>query len=119
MLFIVYLCIAFFGGLIVGWILTLVFCAKIKNQRHLQQELDAAKLALSTQKQMIFKHFSHSAEILDKMAGDFRVLYKHMADNSSALLIKEEIEQAQSKFERTRSLTDQDTKSSHDEAPIS
>lgn len=80
-------------GLLIGAIFTRQFSSKVKKFNEMKKELEQAKLELFTQKQVIIKHFSHSAEILDNMAKDFRQLYKHMAENSSTLLSKDELEQ--------------------------
>lgn len=85
-----YLAIGILIGFAIGWVITNVFSRKAKKYNSVKKELEQTKLELSTQKQMIVKHFSHSAEILDKMATDFRKLYKHMADNSSAFMTEQD-----------------------------
>lgn len=87
-------------GLVIGSILTLVFSTRVKKANQLQRDLDEAKLALLTQRQMLFKHFSQSAEILDKMASDFRVLYKHMSDNSNTFFTQEELAALESQLNK-------------------
>lgn len=91
---IIYIVIGFCVGLAIGVLLMMWFSPSYKKQRALRKELDEAKLTLSTQKQFIFKHFSQSAEILDKMAGEFRSLYRHMAENSNAFLDENKDENA-------------------------
>lgn len=73
-------------GLLVGIGLSSFFHPKIRHQRKLKQELDSTQKALVKQREELVKHFSDSAELLDKMANDFRNLYQHMADNSTSLL---------------------------------
>lgn len=78
-------------GFIIGIILISTISPKARRYNKVKRELDEAQEALNTQKQIIVKHFSHSAEILDNMAKDFRRLYQHMAENSSQLVNSEEI----------------------------
>ncbi|XKM13855.1 DUF1043 family protein [Orbaceae bacterium ac157xtp] len=86
-----YLIIGLIIGIIIGVIFTNAMSSKARKYKQAQQELDKAKQELAAQKQLIVKHFSHSAEILDNMAKEFRRLYQHMAENSSSLLTQEEI----------------------------
>lgn len=88
---ITYLIIGLVIGFIIGLIATSLFSGKIRQYNRLKKELETTKQELASQKQIIVKHFSHSAEILDNMANDFRRLYKHMAENSSHLLSAEDI----------------------------
>ncbi|MDF7670545.1 DUF1043 family protein [Orbaceae bacterium ESL0721] len=77
-------------GVVVGFIICLIFMndisPKARKYAKLKRDLDQAHADLDSQKQMLVKHFSHSAEILDNMAKDFRRLYQHMAENSSKLV---------------------------------
>lgn len=73
-------------GVVIGVILASIFNPKLRRHNALKKELDATKQQLVNQKKMLVKHFSHSAELLDKMANDFRHLYQHMAENSTSLL---------------------------------
>ncbi|WP_081301240.1 YhcB family protein [Gilliamella sp. wkB178] len=77
-------------GLIVGFIIGLIFMSiispKARKYAKVKRELEQTQEELNAQKQMIVKHFSHSAEILDNMAKDFRRLYQHMAENSGQLI---------------------------------
>lgn len=73
-------------GIVIGVILASIFNPKLRRHNALKKELDTTKQQLVNQKQMLVKHFSHSAELLDKMANDFRHLYQHMAENSTSLL---------------------------------
>lgn len=88
---ITYLIIGVILGIIIGVIATNIMSPKTRKYNIAKQELDEAKRELANQKQVIVKHFSHSAEILDNMAKDFRRLYQHMAENSSNLLSEEDI----------------------------
>ncbi|MBC9129830.1 DUF1043 family protein [Frischella sp. Ac13] len=88
---VIYLVIGLAFGITLGIILANVFSPKSRKFNLLQRELEEAKQQLITQKQTIVKHFSHSAEILDNMAKDFRRLYQHMAENSNNLISQEDI----------------------------
>ena len=81
-----YLIIGFVIGFIICFIFISVISPKARKYAKVKQELDQTKDELIAQKQMIAKHFSHSAEILDNMAKDFRRLYQHMAENSSQFM---------------------------------
>lgn len=73
-------------GIVIGAILASIFNPKLRRHNALKKELDTTKQQLVNQKQMLVKHFSHSTELLDKMAQNFRHLYQHMAENSTSLL---------------------------------
>ncbi|MDF7666964.1 DUF1043 family protein [Orbaceae bacterium ESL0727] len=81
-------------GVVVGFIIGLIFVndisPKARKYAKVKGELDQARKELSAQKQVLVKHFSHSAEILDNMAKDFRRLYQHMAENSTKLMSHDE-----------------------------
>lgn len=83
-------------GLVIGFAITFIFMSifspKSRKYAKVKQELDQTKSELVAQKQMIVKHFSHSAEILDNMAKDFRRLYQHMAENSSQFVDNENVQ---------------------------
>lgn len=87
----IYLIIGLILGIIIGIILTNIFSPKARKFNKLQVECDESKQQLIAQKQIIVKHFAHSAEILDNMANDFRRLYQHMAENSSNLISQADI----------------------------
>lgn len=87
-----YLIIGLVLGFIIGVICANILSPKSRKFNQLKRELDETKQELVTQKQMVVKHFSSSAEILDNMAKEFRRLYQHMAENSSNLLSQEDIE---------------------------
>ncbi|MCX8641416.1 MULTISPECIES: YhcB family protein [unclassified Gilliamella] len=78
----IYLAIGVVIGFIIGFILTNMFSKKGREFAKVKRELEQTQEELKTQKQTIVKHFSHSAEILDNMAKEFRRLYQHMAENS-------------------------------------
>lgn len=86
-----YLIIGMTLGIILGVILTTVFSSKSRKVNQLQRELEESKQQLDSQKQTIVKHFSHSAEILDSMAGEFRRLYQLMAENSNHFASQDDI----------------------------
>ncbi|WP_392560957.1 DUF1043 family protein [Orbus sturtevantii] len=86
-----YLIMGLVLGAIIGIIITNVFSSKARKYEQMKRELEVTKQELATQKQMIIKHFSHSAEILDNMAKEFRRLYQHMADNSNNLVSQEDL----------------------------
>ncbi|WP_085248317.1 YhcB family protein [Gilliamella mensalis] len=81
-----YLIIGLVIGFIVGFIFISVISPNARKYAKVKQELAQTKDELITQKQIIAKHFSHSAEILDNMAKEFRRLYQHMAENSSQFI---------------------------------
>lgn len=87
---IIYLVIGVVIGFIIGLIFMNVMSPKARQYAKVKRELDQTKDELNAQKQVIVKHFSHSAEILDSMAKDFRRLYQHMAENSGQLINPEE-----------------------------
>ncbi len=78
----IYLVIGLVIGFVLGIILTNVFSAKGRKFAQVKRQLEETQEQLKIQKQTISKYFSHSAEILDNMANDFRRLYQHMAENS-------------------------------------
>ncbi|MWP61374.1 YhcB family protein [Gilliamella sp. Pas-s25] len=81
-----YLMIGLVIGFIIGFIFVSVISPKARKYAKVKHELEQAKDELIAQKQMIAKHFSHSAEILDSMAKEFRRLYQHMAENSGQFI---------------------------------
>lgn len=103
-----YLIIGLILGIIVGIIFTNVLSSKSRKYNKVKRDLEEAQKELVTQKQMIVKHFSHSAEILDNMAKEFRRLYQHMAENSSHLISPEDLNALNSKSKAM--LLDENTK---------
>ncbi|WP_392558358.1 YhcB family protein [Orbus mooreae] len=87
-----YLIIGLVLGVIIGVILTNVLSPKSRKYNQVKHDLEDAKKELVAQKQMIVKHFSHSAEILDNMAKEFRRLYQHMVENSNNLISQEDLD---------------------------
>lgn len=87
-----YLIIGLVLGFIIGVICANILSPKSRKFNQVKRELDEAKQELVTQKQMVVKHFSSSAEILDNMAKEFRRLYQHMAENSTNLLSQKDLE---------------------------
>lgn len=77
-------------GLIVGLLigaLTMRFGnRKLRQQTALQQTLNKNKEELETYRQELVSHFSQSAELLEKMAQDYRQFQKHMIKSSTTLL---------------------------------
>ena len=88
---IIYLVIGVIAGIVIGIIFANTMSPRARKYHKVKQELDSTKQELVAQKQMIVKHFSHSAEILDNMAKDFRKLYQHMAENSNSLLTESDL----------------------------
>ncbi|OCG28061.1 hypothetical protein A9G11_11140 [Gilliamella sp. wkB108] len=86
-----YLVIGIVIGFVIGFIFMSIISPKARKYSKVKRELDQTRDELNSQKQMIVKHFSHSAEILDNMAKDFRRLYQHMAENSSQFVMNEDI----------------------------
>lgn len=82
-------------GIIIGVVFTTFFNPKLRRYNVLKKELETTKEQMANQKQMLVKHFSHSAELLDKMAKDFRRLYQHMAENSTSILADVDIKDPQ------------------------
>lgn len=90
---ILYLVAAFILGLVLGGVLTGVLQPKSRRYKKVKQELEKCQEELMTQKQTMAKHFSHSAELLDNLAKDFRKLYQHMAENSQTILADSAIDE--------------------------
>lgn len=86
-----YLIIGLVIGFVVGFLFMSILSPKARKFNKVKQELEQTKDELNAQKQMLVKHFSHSAEILDNMAKDFRRLYQHMAENSSQFIDNEDM----------------------------
>ncbi|MCD1124934.1 DUF1043 family protein [Jinshanibacter sp. LJY008] len=73
-------------GLIIGALAMRFGNRKLRQQTALQQELNKNKAELEAYRQELVSHFSHSAELLEKMAQDYRQFQKHMIKSSTALL---------------------------------
>lgn len=73
-------------GLIIGALAMRFGNKKFREQRQTQYELDKTKSELDDYREELTTHFAHSAELLDKMADDYRQLYKHMAKGSQSFL---------------------------------
>lgn len=86
-----YLAIGLVIGFVIGIIFMNVISPKGRKYAKAKRELEQTQEELATQKQMIVKHFSHSAEILDNMAKEFRRLYQHMAENSGKFISSEDM----------------------------
>lgn len=82
-------------GLIIGFIVGIIFInfvsQKGRKYAKIKRELEQAQEELASQKQMMVKHFSHSAEILDNMAKDFRRLYQHIAETSGQFVTSDDM----------------------------
>lgn len=82
-------------GLVIGFISGIIFMnfvsQKGRKYAKVKRELEQAQEELATQKQMMVKHFSHSAEILDNMAKDFRRLYQHIAETSGQFITSDDV----------------------------
>ncbi|MBP9642060.1 MAG: DUF1043 family protein [Budvicia sp.] len=73
-------------GLIIGAVAMRFGNRKLRQQSALQQELNKNKEELEAYRQELVSHFSHSAELLEKMAQDYRQFQKHMIKSSTTLL---------------------------------
>lgn len=73
-------------GIIIGAAAMRFGNRKLRQQQALQYELEQKKAELETWREELVGHFAQSAELLDKMAQDYRQLYQHMAKSSSTLL---------------------------------
>lgn len=77
-------------GLIVGFILAYFFISltkdSVKKQTATTNELNKVKQQLETQKQLLEKHFSESADLVKTLAQDYQNLYRHLAKSSEQLL---------------------------------
>lgn len=77
-------------GVVVGFILGALAVRfgnpKVREQNKIAFELKKSQAELEDYRKELTSHFAHSAELLDKMAKDYRQLYEHMASSSSALL---------------------------------
>ncbi|MDR0805566.1 MAG: DUF1043 family protein [Enterobacteriaceae bacterium] len=73
-------------GLIVGALVMRFGSRKLRQQNVLQQELNKNKAELEAYRQELVNHFSHSAELLEKMAQDYRQFQQHMIKSSTTLL---------------------------------
>lgn len=82
-------------GLVIGFIAGIIFInfvsQKGRKYAKVKRELEQAQEELASQKQMMVKHFSHSAEILDNMAKDFRRLYQHIAETSGQFVTSDDM----------------------------
>ncbi|AKJ43259.1 Z-ring associated protein ZapG [Pragia fontium] len=73
-------------GLVIGALAMRFGNRKLRQQTALQQELNKNKAELEAYRQELVSHFSHSAELLEKMAQDYRQFQKHMIKSSTTLL---------------------------------
>lgn len=87
----IYLIVSVIVGFILGLLFVYLVSPKTRKYNQVKKELETSLEELNTQRQMMVKHFSHSAEILDSMAKEFRRLYQHMAENSSQFISHEEM----------------------------
>lgn len=73
-------------GLIIGALAMRFAHRGLREQQALKYELEMKKSELEEYHKELTGHFARSAELLDKMAGDYRELYQHMAKSSGSLL---------------------------------
>lgn len=73
-------------GIIIGALAVRFGNRKLREQRHMQYELEKTKAELADYREELTNHFARSAELLDNMARDYRQLYQHMAKGSNDLL---------------------------------
>src|SRR5699024_8223293 len=80
------LSIGFVVGALLSYLFFILCSPKARKLRQLNKDLADTTAELERQQQELTKHFADSAELLDKMAQDFRQLYQHMASKSTTLL---------------------------------
>ncbi|MGP1927505.1 MAG: Z-ring associated protein ZapG [Arsenophonus sp. NC-QC1-MAG3] len=77
-------------GLIVGFIIGALVVrfrnTKLHNQQTLQDELKKKNHELEEYHKELINHFAYSAELVDKMAKDYRQLYQHIVKSSHELM---------------------------------
>lgn len=73
-------------GIIIGAVAMRFGSKAAREGQNLQYELKAAKEELADCREELAGYFAHSAELLDKMAHDYRQLYRHMAKSSGDFL---------------------------------
>lgn len=99
-------------GIIIGAVAMRFGNRKLRQQQALQYELEQKKAELETWREELVGHFAQSAELLDKMAQDYRQLYQHMAKSSSTLL--PELSAETNPFRNRLS----ESEASNDQAPV-
>lgn len=81
-----YALIGFVVGIIIGAFTIRFSNRKLHQQKTLQYELEKSKAELDEYHKELTSHFVRSAELLNNMADDYRLLYQHMAKSSNSLL---------------------------------
>lgn len=74
--------IGFVAGLIFGVLMMMFGTTRSRDINKIQKELDKTKAELGTYRNEMKAHFANSADLLDKMAQDYRQLYDYMAKSS-------------------------------------
>lgn len=110
--YVVIICVA---SLVIGFLVGRMTHKNAKNADSLRKELDKTKSELASYKQEMVAHFSNSADILDKMARDYRQLYDYMAKSSAHILSNTDINKTP--FPALTTLTDIDSNKPKYEAP--
>ena len=108
----VYALIGLVVGLVIGAMAMRFGSKKLREQHSLQYDLEKSKAELEEYRAELTNHFSHSAELLDNIARDYRQLYQHMAKASNDLLPS--LEGEQNPF--ARPLTDMNAE--NDQSPV-
>lgn len=73
-------------GIVIGALAMRLGNRKLRQQKNVHQQLEKNKAELENYRQELAAHFAHSAQLLDKMAEDYRQLYQHMAQTSHHLI---------------------------------
>lgn len=99
-------------GLVVGMIIGAVAMRfgnrKLRQQQTLQNELGKRKAELEEYREELTGHFALSAELLDRMADDYRQLYQHMSKSSNSLLPNQRTEDNPFRYRLTEAEADND-----------
>ncbi|MGM3172749.1 Z-ring associated protein ZapG [Dickeya lacustris] len=104
--------IGFAIGIIIGAVAMRFGNRKLRQQQALQNELEKKKSELDAYRQELVSHFASSAELLDKMARDYRQLYQHMAKSSNNLLPDVPVQDNPFRYRLTEAESD------NDQAPV-
>lgn len=81
-----YITVAGAVGVLVGFLLAKLTAKSTHDAEALKKELDKTRAELTAYKEEMVAHFANSADIIDKMARDFRQLYDCMAQSSTHLI---------------------------------
>lgn len=73
-------------GIIIGAVVMRFGSKKLREQRSMQYELEKTKAELADYRDELTTHFARSAELLDNLSRDHRLLHQHVAKGSQHLL---------------------------------